>query len=121
MLDNGSTDSTWKILGDMAGVTVTRNPPHLPDHTSLRYETERHKLMCKAAEGADYILHMNADAHLPPDHMECITKRMDLDSIAVACSFDPESPKHHMAEPGMVIDVKWLNTHATLIPYPLRY
>lgn len=119
VLNDGSTDPMSGIPDGMANVILTHNPPHPPDHSSIRYTTERHKLIRKAAEGVDYILHINANVYIPPDYMEQITERRGQDSVTVACSLDPEIPKYHVVEPGMVIDVKWLNTHATLLPYPL--
>ena len=119
VLDDGSTDSTDRILDGVDYVIVTRNPPHPPEQSDPRHYAKRHKIMREAAKDMDYILCMDADVHIPPDYMERITERMRLDNVAVACGQDLAMPVTHPHAPGMVIDVKWFNTHPTLPTYPL--
>ena len=121
VLNDGSIDSTGQILESMEDVIVTYVLPHPPQHSDLPYIVRRHKLMRKAAKGMDYVLHMDADTEIPPDYMERITRRMRLDNVAVACGTDPTIIKTSPIEPGMVIDVKWLNTHPTLPMYALSF
>ena len=69
----------------------------------------------------DYVLHMDADTEISPDYMRKITERMRLDNVAVTCGTDPVMPRTSPIEPGMVINVKWLNTHPTLPTYALTF
>ncbi len=121
VLNDGSTDSTGRILENMNDVTVTCAPPHPPQHSDLLYILRRHKLMREAAKGMDYVLCMDADTEIPSDYVERIIERMRLDNVVVACGMDAAAPKTSPIEPGMVIDVKWLNTHPKLPPYALSF
>ena len=121
VLNDGSTDSTGQILDGMDDVIVTYIPPHSPQHSDLPYIARRHELIRKAAKGMDYVLHMDADTEIPLDYMGKITERMRLDNVAVTCGTDPVMPRTSPIEPGMVIDVKWLNTHPTLPTYALTF
>ena len=121
VLNDGSTDSTGRILEGMDDVILTSNPPHPPEHSDMRYVAKRHVLLYETAKDTDYILCMDADVYIPPDYMERIEERMRLDNVAVACGTDPAIPKTSPIEPGMVIDVKWLSTHTTLPTYALSF
>ena len=121
ILDDGSTDSTGRMLEGMDDVIVTHVAPHPPQYSDLPYIARRHKLMRIAAKDMDYVLHMDADTEIPLDYMQRITERMRLDNVAVACGTDLAMPKTSPIEPGMVIDVKWLNTYPTLPTYALSF
>ena len=121
VLNDGSTDSTGQILDGMDDVIVTYVPPHSPQHSDLPFIARRHELIREAAKGMDYVLHMDADTEIPLDYMWKITERMRLDNVAVTCGTDPVMPITSPIEPGMVIDVKWLNTHPTLPTYSLTF
>ena len=121
ILNDGSIDSTGRILENMNDVTVTCAPPHPPQHSDLPHILRRHKLMREAAKGMGYVLCMDADTEIQSDYMEQIIGRMRLDNVVVACGADHSIPKSFPIEPGMVIDVEWLNTHPTLPTYPLSF
>ena len=120
VLDDGSTDSTGRILDGIDYVIVTCNPPHPPEQSDVRHYAKRYKIMREAANGMDYILCMDADVYIPPDYMERITESVRLDNAVVACGQDLAIPVTNPHAPGMVIDVKWFNTHPTLPTYPLN-
>ncbi len=113
ILNDGSTDSTGRILDNMDDVIVTNAPPHPPQHSDPRYTANRYEHMHKAAKGMNYVLRMDADVDISPDYIERITKRMELDDVVVACGTDPAMPKISPIVPGMVINAKWFNTHST--------
>ena len=121
VINDGSTDSTGQILDGMDDVIVTTVLPHPPQHSDLSFITRRYKLMREASNGMDYVLSMDADTEIPSNYMERITKRMRLDNVTVTCGTDPMMPKTFPVEPGMVIDVKWLNTHSVLPAYTLTF
>ena len=121
VLNDGSTDSTGRILEGMDDVILTSNPPHPPEHSDMRHVAKRHGLMYETAKDTDYILCMDADVYIPPDYMERITERMELDNVAVACGTDPATPMTWPVEPGLVIDARWFKTHPDLPRYAITH
>ena len=121
VFNDDSTGSTGQILDGVDDVIVTYMPPHSPQHSDLPYIARRHELTRKAAKGMDYVLHMDADTEISPDYMGKITERMRSDSVAVTCGTDPVMPRTSPIESGMVIIVKWLNTHPTLLTHALTF
>lgn len=121
VLNDGSTDSTGKILDSMDDVIVTNHPPHPPEQSNPKHTAKRHKLMYAAVKGADYILCMDADVRIPPNYMERITERMRLDNVALAVGTYPAEPRSWPVEPGLVIDAKWLEAHPELPKYAITH
>ena len=120
MLDDGSTDSTGRILDGIDGVIVTHGEPHLPEHSDMVHYAKRHKLIREAGKDMDFVLCMDADLHISSDYMEQMIKRMRLDGVVkrsrrpVACGQDTKMPAKQPHAPGMVIGMKWLNMRSKL-------
>ena len=108
VLNDGSTDSTGLILNRIKGLVITHVPPHPPQHSEKPFNERQHKLMREAAKGVDYVLCMDADIEIPPEYVEHITNQMKSDGVVVASGTDAANPHIMPIEPGMVIDVKWL-------------
>ncbi len=118
VLNDGSTDSTDKILNNMDDVIVTHLPPHPPQLASKEIMAKRDDLMRDAAIGMDYVVCIDADLDIPPDYMERITERMGTDNVMVACGEDPAEPLIMPPEPGLVVNVKWFHSHDVPPKFP---
>ena len=120
VLNDGSIDSTGTIIDELEGVIATHNPPHPSELSTQRYTDRRNSLMHQAKVGMDYILIVDADTEIPPDYIERITKQMQSDNVVVARGID-ERKSINPGSPGLVINVKWLDTHKPLPSYPLTW
>ena len=118
ILDDGSTDSTGRLLDSMTDVTVTHLPSHSPRLASAEIMENRDRLMRIASVNMDYVLCVDADLYIPSNYMELITDRMKSDGVMVACGVDRDDPRIIPPEPGLVVDVKWLHLHDVWPKFP---
>ena len=86
--DDGSTDSTDRMLDAMPDLIVKHFPPHLPNLASDGFWDKRSALMKDGSRNADYMLSMDGDIILPDDYIEYITKRMKRDEVKVSSSLE---------------------------------
>ncbi len=116
VVDDGSTDSTGRILDAMPDLIVGHFPPHPPNLASDDFWDKRNALMKDGSRNADYMLSMDGDIILPDDYIECITKRMKEDDVKVSSGLDPDALRLIPPEPGLVVDVSWFLKSAALLP-----
>ena len=114
VIDDGSTDSTGVILDSMKDLAIAHVPPHPSQLSERPFNERQHRLMCEATKGMDYVLCMDADTEIPPDYVERITKQMKLDGVVVASGMSANYPSILPIEPGMVIDVRWIQSYNKL-------
>ena len=119
VIDDGSTDSTGCILDGMKDVVVTHVQPHPSQLSEKPFHERQHRLMKEATKDMDYVLCMDADTKIPSNYIECITNRMKSDGVVVASGMDENYPRILPIEPGMVIDVKWIQSYDKLPAFSL--
>ena len=119
VMDDGSTDSTGSILDGMKDLMVTHGPSHPAQYSEKPFHKRRYNLMCEAAKDMDYVLCMDADTEIPSDYMERITKQMKSDGVVVASGTDVNYPRILPIEPGLVTDVKWIQSYDKLPTFSL--
>ena len=119
VIDDGSTDSTGNILDGIKDSVVTHVPPHPSQLSERPFHERQHKLMREAIKGMDYVLCMDADTKISSDYMERITEQMKLDGVVVASGTDADYPRILPTEPGMVIDVRWIQSYDKLSGFSL--
>ena len=116
VVDDGSSDATGQILDAAADKDMVIS--HVPSHPSQILEPifniRQHKLMYEAAQGADYILCLDADTIIPPDYMARMTSRMESDGVMVAGGVMQGDSYIMPAESGMAINAAWLRSHTRL-------
>ena len=117
--DDGSTDSTGRILDGMKDVMVTHVPPHPSQLSERSFHERQHRLMHEAIKGMDYVLCMDADTEIPPDYMERMTEQMKSDGVVVASGTDMNYPRILPTEAGMVIDARWIQSYDKLPGFSL--
>ena len=114
VIDDGSTDSTGRILDGMKDLVVTHVLPHPSQLSEIPFNERQHRLMRETTKGMDYVLCMDADTEIPPDYMERITKQMKSDGVVVASGMSANYHNILPIEPGMVINVRWIQSYNKL-------
>ena len=116
IVDDGSTDSTLKILDSMmiqdATIQTRMLPAHKSDLSSLDFWAKRTNLMKDASQQGipDYVISLDADTVLSPKYAESITARMQQDDVMVAAGDDPAESRFLPGESGLVINCAWLRS-----------
>lgn len=115
IFDDGSTDSTVKLLEDMDGITLIRLPIHADSELASKPFTDRRiKARSTTIADVDYVLQIDADVSITPKYAEDIIKNMRADNVAVAVGFDVNMPiKYPLIDSCMMIDVKRVFKHKT--------
>ena len=116
VVNDGSTDSTGRVLETIPGLLVKHVPPHPPNLASDGFWDKRNALMKEASRDADYMLSMDADIILTNDYIERITERMKRDEVKVACGLDPDAIRLIPPEPGLVVNVPWFLKSTARLP-----
>ena len=116
VVDDGSSDATGQILDAIPGedMVVSHVSSRSSQDFGLAFDTKRHKLMYEAAQGADYILCLDADTTIPPDYMARMTSRMESDGVVVAGGMARGLSHIMPPESGMVINAAWLRSYTRL-------
>ena len=98
VIQDGSTDSTGKILDDVEGLDVEHVKPH-PPSLGAGFWIKQNKVMWRAEKGADYILCMGGDTQIQESYVHNIIERMKRDGV-VAGPMDLTS---------LIRFIRWLN------------